>query len=89
MATLAQITENIRRNTEDKAKRYSYRITWIDGAAHLQRCPVGGTYNRDGEIVRPATPEDRQAMYEGRISYDPETDPSALAWRKHVDEGGD
>jgi len=48
-----------------------------------------GEYGRDGEIVRPATPEDMRAMYDGRMSYDPETEPGRLAWAAHVAAGGD
>lgn len=85
------------------ATRYHTRITWIDGQPHVQRCPAEivehrsstgervrlGSYDRDGEIVRPATDADRQAMSDGRIGYDPATHPSSLAWEAHVARGGD
>ena len=84
--------------------RYHQRITWVGGRPHLQRCPVSvsrlngtygvyvtrpGSYERDGEIVRPATEQDMRDMHEGRLSYDPETEPSRLAWAAHVAAGGD
>jgi hypothetical protein len=86
--------------------KYHYRITWIDGKAFVQRCPVTvhvevpmypqtdrttrpGNYATDGEIVRPATDEDRKAMYDGRLDHDSETEPGRLAWAEHVARGGD
>jgi len=73
----------------EPAVRYHHRITWVNGVAHVQRCPVGGTYDRNGEIVRVATDDDRAAMIDGRISYDPETHPGQQAWACHVAAGGD
>jgi hypothetical protein len=76
-------------DTKTGVANATYRIVWIEGKAHLQRCPLGGTYDGDGELVRPATHQDRSDMYEGRIEYDPKTNPSSLAWAEHVRNGGD
>lgn len=99
MTTLKKMTDTIRRHAAAQAERYHVRITWIDGKPHIQCCPVSvslgggltrwGNYVADGVIVREATPEDLQAMYAGWISFDPQTEPSQLAWAKHVAEGGD
>lgn len=68
---------------------YHYQMTWISGVAYIQRCPRFGNYTEHGEIVRKATEQDHRDRINGRISYDPATDPNRLAWEEHVRRGGD
>lgn len=100
---LAQVSAGLGYMRERELAKYRYRITWIDGTPHLQRCPiwaefstrpsferrVPGIYDQHGEIVGPATAEDMAAMYDGRLPFDSETEPGRKAWRKHVEAGGD
>lgn len=83
--------------------KFHHRITWIDSVPYVQRCPVEvvvastpwshrtrpGSYAVDGEIVRPASADDLDAMANGRISYDPQTHPGTRAFARHVAAGGD
>jgi hypothetical protein len=66
---------------------YRYRIAWTDGWCVLQR-----RYHANGvawHTVRIATDDDRAAMVDGTIGYDPETKPSTVAFARHVANGGD
>lgn len=62
-------------------------MTWdADGKAFIAH------FDRDaGKLVidRPATEQDRADLTNGLISYDPTTNPSSIAWAKHVAAGGD
>ena len=53
-------------NTKTGVANATYRITWIEGKAHLQRCPLGGLWDHDGEVLRPATDADQRDIYEQR-----------------------
>lgn len=58
--------------------------SWVDGVPHV--C----AYDNGVRVVfHRATDADRAAMYNGGMSYDPETCPTRKAWAAHVAEGGD
>jgi hypothetical protein len=71
----------------DYDRKFQYRISWNDGIAVLQR---RNYYDRSvWQTLHVATEDDRAAMVDGVIGYDPETKPSTLAMARHVANGGD